>query len=245
MAAAPLLSRGVPMTSVPELYALQELDLALETARAALADVHSRLEESEELATARETEKERREAARAAEHQFKEREYEADELRRKIEPIEQRLYQGGVRNPKELEDLQLDLDSLKRRRSDLEDRALEAMDAVEQAQQALSDAQRELQQLTEAREAEVIELRDKQASLEHEIATGGEDRSRQAARIDEKLLGLYDRLSTNRQGSAVAKVEGGACQGCRISLPISLIQRARGGGEPVQCSNCERILYVR
>ena len=245
MAAAPLLSRGVPMTSVPELYALQGLDLALAAARAALADVHTRLEEPEELATAREAEKERQEAARVAEHQFKEREFEADELRRKTEPIEQRLYQGGVRNPKELEDLQLDLDSLKRRRSELEDQALEAMDALEQAQQALSDAQRELQQLTEAREAEVIELHDKQASLEREIETVDEDRSRQAARIDEKLLGLYDRLSTSRQGRAVAKVEGGACQGCRISLPINLVQRARGGGEPVQCSSCERILYVR
>jgi predicted nucleic acid-binding Zn-ribbon protein len=36
---------------------------------------------------------------------------------------------------------------------------------------------------------------------------------------------------------------GGACSGCRISLPMNLIQRARGD-ELVQCVNCERILYV-
>jgi len=103
------------VTSIAELYALQETDLAIEAARTALADVESRLGESEELVAAREKVAERQEEARAAEKRFKEQEFLTDEITRKIEPIEKKLYGGSVHNPKELEDLQQDIDSLKRR----------------------------------------------------------------------------------------------------------------------------------
>ena len=232
------------MTSITELYALQEVDLALDAARAGLADVQSRLGEAEAVAEAERAVQERREALRAAEQGFREREWETDELRRKIAPLERRLYEGSVRNPKELEDLQLDVESLKRQRGEREDQALAAMEALDQAQQALDEAQRTLQELTDAHQAEQRELLGRGASLEGEIAALVGERAEQATRIDEALLRLYDQLRATRQGRAVAKVEGGACQGCRISLPMNLRQRARGGSEVVQCNNCERILYV-
>jgi predicted nucleic acid-binding Zn-ribbon protein len=244
MTAGPLLFRGNPVTSVAELYALQDLDQALEAKRAALADAQSRLGEPEELAEVRRTVIERQEGLRTAEKRFKEQEWEADELRHKIEPVEQRLYQGNVQNPKELEDLERDVESLKRRRSDLEDKALEAMEVLEQAQQALDAAQRELQELTQSSGAEQEELHGRQASLKDEIALLEQQRAEQATRIEGSSLQLYDRLYAVRQHRPVAKVEGGACQGCRISLPMNLLHRARSGGDLVQCSSCERILYV-
>ena len=232
------------MPSVAELYALQELDLALEASRAALTDTQSRLGESEEVVEARDAARQRQDELRAAEKVFKEREWEADELRRKIEPLEQRLYQGKVQNPKELQDLQQDIESLKRRRGELEDRALEAMEALEQAQQALAEAQRVLQDLETASLAEQEELRRREVELTQEIATLEERRAEQESGVNGSLLRLYNELIATRQGRAVAKVEGGACQGCRISLPMNLLQRARSGTDVVQCSSCERILYV-
>ena len=232
------------MTSIPELYALQEVDLALEVDRATLADVESRLGEPEELVEARRTVTEREEALRAAEKEFKEREWNTDELQQKIEPLEHRLYEGRINNPKELADLQKDVESLKRRHSELDDQALEAMEGQEQAQQALAEAQRSLQQITEDCAAEQEELRGRQASLKEVIGMLEGRRTEQGARIDDGLLRLYDQLRTTRQGRAVAKVEGGACQGCRISLPMNLVQRARSGSDVVQCSSCERVLYV-
>jgi hypothetical protein len=209
-----------------------------------MADAASRLGEPEELVEARDAATERRQELRAAEKQFKEREWEADDLRGKIDPLEQRLYQGSVHIPKELEDLQREVDSLKRRRSELDDQALEAMEVLEQTQQALADAERELQELTETSGAEQGELRGRQAHLEEEIVELEGRRSEQVARIDGSLLRLYDQLLDSRQRRAVAKVEGGSCQGCRISLPMNLLQRARSGSGVVQCSSCERILYV-
>lgn len=232
------------MTSIAELYALQELDLALEADRATLTDVESRLGEQEELVEARRTAAEQEAALRAAEKEFKEREWNTDELQKKIEPLERRLYEGRIANPKELEDLQQEVDSLKRRHSELEDQALEAMEGLEEAQRAVAEAERRLQQITDDSAAEQAELRGRQASLNEAIGALEGRRTEEGGRIDGELLRLYDQLRTTRQGRAVAKVEGGACQGCRISLPINLVQRARSGSDVVQCSSCERVLYV-
>ena len=232
------------MTSIAELYALQETDLALEAARTALADVESRFGESEELIAARANVAERQDEVRAAEKCFKDAEYEADEMAHKIEPIEKKLYAGSVQNPKELEDLQHEIDSLKRRRSQLDDEALAAMEALEEAQQALRGAQLELEELERSLGAEQVELHDRKQELDRELAELEALRVEQAPEVDQALMPLYERLVASRQGRAVAKVVGGACQGCRISLPTNLVQRARTGNDVVQCSSCERILYV-
>ena len=232
------------MSSVAELYALQEVDLALDAAGTALADVQSRLGESEELVQTREAVRERQDEVRVAEKRFKEQEFEADELMRKIEPLQKKLYEGSVRNPKELQDLQQDIDSLRRRSGRLDDEALGAMEALEQAQSALRAAQGELDELGRKLGAEQIELAERKDELEREIAELEQRRVERATGIDATMMRLYDRLAANKQKRAVAKVEGGACQGCRISLPTNLVQRARAGSDIVQCSSCERILYV-
>jgi predicted nucleic acid-binding Zn-ribbon protein len=232
------------VTSIAELYALQETDLALEAARTALADVESRIGVSEELLAAREKVAERQDEVRVAEKRFKEQEFQSDEVTRKIEPFEKKLYEGSVHNPKELEDLQKEIDSLKRRRSQLDDEALAAMEQVEEAQQALRGAQLELEELERDLGAEQVELHDRKEQLERELAELEARRVEQAPEVDGSLMPLYERLAAVRQGRAVAKVVGGACQGCRISLPMNLVQRARAGKDIVQCSSCERILYV-
>jgi len=65
-----------------------------------------------------------------------------------------------------------------------------------------------------------------------------------AARIDAASLELYQDLRQKRQGRAVAKVEQGMCQGCRLVLSMTELQRARISQELVQCSSCQRILYL-
>ncbi len=232
------------MTSIAELFALQQLDASLDNARAALADAESGLGETEELVAARAGVDERREVLRAAEHRAKESEFEADEQRRKIEPLEQRLYSGLVLNPKELEDLQQDIDSLKRRRSALDEEALTAMEALEQAQRELSDAETHLRELNASWEGDQQGRGARQTGLDAEIREIEGQREEQAQKPDSELLRLYEQLRASRGGRVVVQVEGGACQGCRISLPSNVIHRARGGSEVVQCSSCQRILYV-
>lgn len=232
------------MTSVSDLFALQELDLVLASDRAELGDIESRLGETDELREARRLVDERKQELRAAEKRAKEAEFEADEQRRRIEPVEHKLYRGGITNPKELEDLQRDLESLQRRRAELDERALQALDELDAAQRALEEAEQARREVAGQFDADQEALAGRRAELDREMADLEARRAEQLQRVDGELLSFYERIGPRRGGRAVAKVEGGACGGCRISLPVNVLQRARSGSGIVQCSSCERILYV-
>ena len=70
------------------------------------------------------------------------------------------------------------------------------------------------------------------------------DRDEAAPQFAEHALAVYERLRDDRNGYAVAKVERGMCQGCRITLPSGELQRIRNSQDMVQCSSCQRILFV-
>jgi predicted nucleic acid-binding Zn-ribbon protein len=69
-------------------------------------------------------------------------------------------------------------------------------------------------------------------------------RTQEASGIDSRATSLYAVLRERKAGVAVAQVERGMCQGCRITLPAAVLQKARGSTGLVQCVRCERILFV-
>jgi predicted nucleic acid-binding Zn-ribbon protein len=86
-------------------------------------------------------------------------------------------------------------------------------------------------------------LNEKQ-ELEPQAAALRTRREGQAVNVDRSILSLYDAIRARKGGVAVAHLERGMCGGCRITLPVSVMQRVRGGGGIVQCVSCERILLT-
>ena len=125
-----------------------------------------------------------------------------------------------------------------------DDKTLDIMAEVDTTQQKVSLKRGEVAKIEEDWRAEQASLSQQQAELGAALATLEQKGKDLAARLDAASLELYQALRRKRQGRAVAKVEQGMCQGCRIALPMSELQRARLGQELVQCSSCERILYV-
>lgn len=232
------------MTTVADLYLLQELDLEIQAKQAALEDVEARLGESEELEEARQEVEEQRRRLREAQKKQREAEWAVEEVRTKIQPLEAKLYGGTVKIPKELVGLQQDVDGLKARQREMEDRALEAMSAAEEVERALADAERRRLEMEAQWQAEQEGLRRQRDVFQNEIQELEGRRSEQGSAIDAEMMRQYETLRTSHQGRAVAKVERGICQGCRITLPMHVLQRARRGNHPVQCTSCERILYL-
>jgi uncharacterized protein len=233
------------MTRISELYDLQDIDLEIDSRRAAISDAESHLGESEEVEAAAVIVSEREEAVQESRKALKSAEREIDELTNRIKPFEKKLYDGSLNNPKELAAIQEDIRSIQARKRVLEDKALDIMSSLEEAERALAQAKEEHAALAAAWEAEQRRLKQEIETLSAQIARLEEKREAQRAQVDGQALALYDVLRPKHQGRAVAKVERGTCGGCRISLPMSLLQRARAGANAiVQCSSCERILYV-
>jgi uncharacterized protein len=233
------------MTKLSDLYGLQEIDLEIDSGLAALAEAEELTGETEELLASRADAESLQQIVRELQRNVHAAEQQVEDMTAKIQPIEKKLYGGSIRNPKELSDLEEDIRSLQSRKRKLEDQLLEVMTELEDAESRLAVGRQTLTELEATWQTEEARLLREQETLKAELAELDKRRNEQARLIGPATLKLYDALRSAHQGRAVAKVERGMCQGCRISLPMTLLQRARGSDETfVQCSSCERILYV-
>jgi len=232
------------MTTAAELFALQEIDLALDRVTARLAEIEEALAEPDELLDARRVVEEKAAAAAALRARQKDLEWAVDEARRKAAEVEGKLYGGSIRNPKELADLQADLTSLQAQVRKREDDLLSLLVELEDAEAELAQAQATCAALEAQWEDQRQRLLQEKAELEPEVERLDALRRERSSGADRSVLGLYQTLRERRGGRAVAKVERGMCQGCRITLPMSVLQKARAGLGLVQCVSCERILLV-
>lgn len=232
------------MTSAADLFALQEIDLRRDARRAVIADIESRLDETEEIRSARQAVEDAEEDLQGLQRLQRSLDAKLADLDAKLQPLEKKMYDGSVRNPKELTDMQKELEILKGQRGKLDDEGLELIEAVEEMTRLLAEQRQALKQAEARWQEEKSELLDQKSEAESEFASLEGQRGNQTADMDRSMLGLYESLRTSKAGRAVAEVVRGQCQGCRLTLPTHLVQRLRGGGVLIQCPNCERILVA-
>ncbi|HUF53983.1 MAG TPA: C4-type zinc ribbon domain-containing protein [Dehalococcoidia bacterium] len=230
------------MTAAAELFALQETDLALDKALARLAEIEELSGETEEIITARHWLQVADERLKQLASTQKDLDFEAEEVRTHAAAVEGKLYGGGVTNPKELQDLDADLKSLKAHLQTKEDALLEHMEMTDQFEAYRAEIAIRLERLeAEWRDAQGHMAAEKERLMPEAVRLQSL-RETEAAAVDRAVLSLYNLLRERLRGVAVAGVERGMCQGCRITLPTNVIQRARQSGAIVQCVSCERIL---
>lgn len=232
------------MRKVDLLRQLQRVDQALDRGRERLTELEPRLGDRSALDAAIAELETRQRTLRRLESEQVDLDLQVEDLRGKLKAIEEKLYGGKVRNPKELQDLSREAEQLRRRISAAEDRLLECYEQVEQAATLLNEAralreqaEREWQERQASLGRELAELRAELASLERE-------RERVRAEVDGQALRVYEGLRRTRNGLAVAEIRQRTCQGCRVSLPMSEEHRARSTPDLVLCPNCGRILFA-
>ena len=230
------------MSIARDLYSLQEVDLALEANDQAQKRVSGQIGESQIVLRARIKLSEEQKNLETLSAQQKSIEWEIDDLTAKIKDIEKKLYGGKIFNSKELSSLQQETDDLKKRRSVLEDKSLGLMDDLELTTKAIASSKDELAKLEIEWQAQQKQLMVELLQLKASQAVLESNRQQITALIDADTLFTYQELR-KRKGLAVAKVEQGICQGCRITLPNTDLQRAKGGGI-VRCSSCGRIIFL-
>ena len=230
------------MTSAADLFGLQEIDLNRDNRRALIADIDSRLSEPEDLIAAREAITTTEAALEELRREQRDLETRVQDLDAKIGPLDQKLYGGSIRNPKELTDLQHEVEYLKEQRRKLDDEGLLLLERLEAAATAQAEASNRRDLLEQDWKADLVELHATRDRAEHELDRLNEERGRRIAGMDPASLGAYEALRPKKQGRAVARIERGSCLGCRILLPSHIVQKARTVGALVTCPSCERIL---
>jgi predicted nucleic acid-binding Zn-ribbon protein len=151
---------------------------------------------------------------------------------------------GQVKDPKALQRMLGELESLHRRIGDLEDVELEVMERLEEAQGSLKERTAELAEV-DAQVAELeLALKTKAGDLQAELAGVEAERSTTVTGIPADLLALYEKLRAQKGGVGAAPLRRRECGGCRLTLnasDLSVIAKAPAD-DVVRCEECNRIL---
>lgn len=232
------------MSRTLQLYQLQTLDSEIDAVEQRLVEIAALLGETEAMKQAKTTVAEAEQGLRQAQTAMQDLDLELKSLNAKIAGEEKKLYSGKISSAKEAANLQDEVTSLKRRRTDREDHLLEAMVAVEEAEQMVDQATTELSTIEADWTASQGILLAEQEALNQKLAELKNRRPMLTNAVSDNELAVYERLRPKKAGRAVAAVKSGVCQGCRIAISSSQVQRARSGLELAYCPACGRILYV-
>ena len=167
---------------------------------------------------------------------------EVDQVRGRAKRDADRLASGSA-SPKELENLQHEIESLKRRQSVLEDEELELMEQRENSEGMLATARQELS---------AIEVAIAEAEAERDTLFGEIDavlsveqakRDTVTAALPADVLALYTRIKDSGLVAA-GELLGARCGACRIEIDrIALAEiKAAPIDAIVRCSECGAIL---
>ena len=232
------------MSAALGLYRLQQVDSQIDQIQARLKAIQQTLENDVELRASNERFVSAQGKHRDAERALKLTEAEVEKQRIKIEQTESSLYGGKVHNPKELQDLQKDVASLKRHIQTLEERELEAMIAGEAAEKDLQAAEIDLERIQSSLREQNKDLTRESETLQRNLERLHSERQAVVTDIASQTLNVYDQLRQQKRGIAIVAITDNSCEACGTTLTPSQQQSARSTSQLFHCPTCGRILYA-
>ena len=151
---------------------------------------------------------------------------------------------GSISDPKALERMLGELESLARRIGALEDVEIDVMERLENAQADLEHRTAALEKIdTEVATLEAVRAQ-KASDLDAGIAAVAAERQEAVAGMPEDLMALYEKLRASKGGVGAAMLRRKECQGCRLTLNAAdlAVIAAKPADEVVRCEECDRIL---
>src|SRR5689334_14216941 len=215
------------MSAALGLYRLQQVDSQIDQIQARLKTIQQMIEGDVTLRTANQYFAAAHDKHKDAERHLKLSEAEVEKQRIKIQQTEASLYGGKVQSPKELQDLQKDVASLKRHLETLEERQLEAMLAAEEAENHLQTARTDLARIQSNLAEQNVDLTRESETLRKDLERLSSEREAVVQDIAAQALNAYDQLRKQKRGIAITTITDDSCGACGTTLTASQRQSAR------------------
>ena len=155
-----------------------------------------------------------------------------------------RMDKGLIANPKDLQRMQGELESLERRINTLEDEELEVMERLEEAQSRLDSLVARTGAIDSRLETLAASRDQKTAELDESLRELDDRRGPAVSKLPADLVALYDRLRAQKGGVGAAELRARQCSGCRLSIDSAELGviRSASPDEVIRCEECQRIL---
>jgi predicted nucleic acid-binding Zn-ribbon protein len=218
-----IMQANTKLKSLPEIEQLLHIDKRITTATDELAVVKS---EADQIAL-----------------ELRRGEVDVETVTDRIKKDEARLASGNA-TPKELEQLQHEVGTLKKRQESLEEIELEIMirsDAITSRSNTLTTDLASLQTLKDEIAGRLKTATDE---INKVIADKNTARNLVANQIEKPLLELYEKIRGNGGGVGAASLVGNKCNGCNLAINAVEMDRIKSlaKDELLRCEECRRIL---
>ncbi len=167
-----------------------------------------------------------------------------NQLQMKLQEDEHALYGGKIRLPRELQDLQNEIASLKKQISGQDEAQITSMMQVEELESKKGEMLKELAEAESAFATRVAGWKGENSSLEKKKENLTTERNAAVQNLESSFIEKYEILRKTKRGLAVAVVVDQACTACGSTLTPADWQAARSPDRLVICSSCGRILYA-
>lgn len=169
-------------------------------------------------------------------------EIESKAIEAKIAKFDKDLFGGSVVNPREVENIQKEIEMLKRRRSQIDERLLELFELVPPAESARKEAESELAAAKAALVQHQKAVLAEKARLESAYKELMAKRPEALKEVPPALLPRYDQI-LKKQGTAMALItKDQTCEVCGMRQAEKNVENVKED-RIVTCESCHRILY--
>jgi len=224
------------------LIELQKLDLRIMEITETRRKIPERLHTAEtpfREATTLLTETKATAEAAAKERRAHEKDLEAHEAQTE----KMKSHAASLKTNKEYQAHLFELDLANKKRGEIEEKILVAMDKIDQLQTTVKELQEKASAFEKAfgQEKQLLDGQDKE--LARELARLEADFREASSHVERSLLDRYNQVKAARKDQPLAAVRGGTCAGCRLQIPPQLIAQVRRSDDLHLCPYCRRILY--
>ena len=173
---------------------------------------------------------------------LKEQELEVESLKERV--IKYKQQQMDAQTNEQYRAFVKEIGGVEREISDLEDKEIVLMEALEKGKAIEADCGEVLSGERAGIADELAELDERSAELIEQLEKVKADRARSAEQCDKSILQKYSRIMNNKRDFGVVMVEpGDHCGGCHMKLPPQVANDARNPNKIVACNFCGRIVY--
>jgi uncharacterized protein len=158
---------------------------------------------------------------------------------------DKRMRMNRIKNIKELQALQREIDQMRESNGDLEEELIKIMQDIDALKAQMQTKASEMAGMREEWKNKQRELETQISGIDQSVSAAASRRQTIASQVTGDLISRYELIFSRRGGMAVVEVAAGICQGCYMNIPPQLSNEISRSDKVHLCPSCQRILYIK
>lgn len=161
----------------------------------------------------------------------------------RLDHINRTLYDGTIKDLKQMEHMERELISLKNQKEDLEWKELQCQESIDDLTKQRADLEEKLSSIKERFSNRRGEVRLEASNVKNEIIRLKKEAEEITESVDKDILAIYNGIRA-KKGTGAALIDNNICSGCNMMVATTIIDRIKMGKKIFYCETCGRIHVI-